>query len=150
MSATIDDTGCALASRYGHANCLMCGTENPWSLGLDFIADGVSGVRTEFKPDERLQGYHGMLHGGVAAALLDTAMTHCLFHHGIRGVTGNLRVCYPHPVPMGQKVAIQACLTEDRPPLCRLKASLEAEGKVLVWAKATFCRVTEEQLKVPD
>ncbi len=143
MPATTETGGRALATRFGHAGCLLCGTENPWSLGLAFEPDGAGGVHADILPDTRLQGYNGMLHGGVAAALLDSAMTHCLFHRGIRAVTGELRVRYPHPVPMKHKLSLQAHVTEATPPLYRLKAELATDGEVRVWAQATFCRVAE-------
>jgi len=117
MSATTETGGHALAARFGHAGCVLCGIENPWSLGLAFGPDDTGGVHAEILPDERLRGYDGMLHGGVAAALLDCAMTHCLFHRGVRAVTGDLRVRYPHPVPIGARLKLQAHVTM-RAPRC--------------------------------
>lgn len=143
MPATTETGRRALGSRYGHASCLLCGTENPWSLGLAFEPDDAGGVHADVQPDNRLQGYDGMLHGGVAAALLDAAMTHCLFHSGVRAVTGELRVRYPHPVPMGRRLSLQAHVTDATPPLYRLKAELATDGEVRVWAQAIFCRVAE-------
>ncbi len=142
MSATIKGPGKKIGHQHGHAACLLCGTENSWSLGVAFEPDGEGGVCAAFEPDERLQGYAGMLHGGVAAALLDAAMTHCLFHQGVRAVTADLRVRYPHPVPMGRQIGLRAWVTERRGPLYRLKAELTEGVRVLVWATATFCAVS--------
>jgi len=144
MSATIKRTGKMIGHQYEHAACLLCGTENSWSLGLAFEADGEGGVRTAFEPDERLQGYAGILHGGVGAALLDAAMTHCLFHQGVRAVTADLRVRYSHPVPMECPIELRAWVTERRGPLYRLKAELTGGGRGLVRAQATFCEVSAD------
>lgn len=122
----------------------MCGGGNPWSLKLVFEPDGAEGVAACFVPDERLQGYGGILHGGITAALLDSAMTHCLFHRGVRAVTADLRVRYPHPVPMGIRIGLRAWVTEARAPLYRLKAELTGGDRVLVWAQATFCEVSAD------
>jgi len=73
--------------------------------------------------------------------LLDAAMTHCLFHRGVRAVTGDLRVRYMHPVPCDETLNIKARVTEETPPLCRLQAELTLNGRVLVRAQATFCEV---------
>jgi len=138
-------SGRGIGHQHGHRACLLCGDKNPWSLGLAFEPDGQGGVRTALEPHARLQGYDGMLHGGVAAALLDAAMTHCLFHRGVRAVTADLRVRYPHPVPMGSRVGLRAWVTESHAPLFRLKAELtDRDHRVLVWAQATFCKVTAE------
>ena len=144
MSATTRSVGHGIGRQHGHRACLLCGDKNPWSLRLTFEPHDEGGVRTTFEPHERLQGYDGMLHGGVAAALLDSAMTHCLFHRGVRAVTADLRVRYPHPVPMGSRVGLRAWVTDTHAPLYRLKAELTGVGSVLVWAQATFCEVTAE------
>lgn len=144
MSATIETSGRGLGAAFGHAECLLCGEKNPWSLGLAFEPDGEGGVRTTLEPDDRLQGYDGMLHGGVAASLLDAAMTHCLFHRGVRAVTADLHIRYPHPVPMGIQIGLRAWVTDARAPLYRLKAELRDGERVLVWAQATFCEVSAE------
>ena len=144
MSATTESSGQNLGAAFGHAGCLLCGAENPWSLRLAFEPDGNGGVSTALEPDERLQGYDGMLHGGVAAALLDAAMTHCLFHRGVRAVTADLRVRYPQPVPMGSRIGLRAWVMESHAPLYRLKAELaDRDRRVLVWAQATFCEVSD-------
>jgi len=131
------------ASSFGHDACLLCGRDNPWSLGLVFSPDGPDGVQATFAADPRLQGYDGLLHGGVAAAVLDAAMTHCLFRQGIRAVTGDLRIRYPHPVPVGGSFAVQARLAQAHPPLYRLTAELRDGDHTLVRAQATFCRVAD-------
>jgi len=129
---------------FDHAACLLCGTENPWSLGLTFASDGAGRVSTVLRADERLQGYAGMLHGGVSAAVLDAAMTHCLFHKGVRAVTADLRVRYVKAVPLNAGVVLRAWMTAETPPLYRLKAELCLEKSVLVWAQATFCEISPE------
>ena len=139
MSATTELLAGGIGERFGHGACIMCGANNPWSLDVSFEPDGDGGVKTVFTPDLRLQGYDGMLHGGVSAALLDAAMTHCLFHRNVRAVTADLRVRYPHPVPMGHALGLRARMTEARAPLYRMRAELTDGDGVLVWAQATFC-----------
>jgi hypothetical protein len=79
-----------------HAHCFICGDQNPRSLGLEFQAVDVDTVCATFQASPELQGYDGILHGGVIAALLDAAMTHCLFHRGIQAMTGDLHVRFLH------------------------------------------------------
>lgn len=147
MSATTEGSGAqGIGGPFGHAGCLLCGTENPWSFGLAFEDDGAGGVCTRFSPDVRMQGYEGFLHGGVAASLLDSAMTHCLFHRGVRAVTGDLRVRYPHPVPVCGTLDVRAWVLTAHAPLFRLRAELTRDERVLVWAQATFCEVSRMRL----
>ena len=145
MSVTTKQPTTALVKDFDHAACLLCGTENPWSLGLSFTADPEGRVSTCLQADTRFQGYAGMLHGGVSAAVLDAAMTHCLFHRGIRAVTADLRVRYVKTVPLNHAVEVRAWVMAATPPLYRLKAELALNGDVLVWAQATFCEVSMEK-----
>ncbi len=106
MSATTDR---------GHRGCLLCGSDNPRSLGLMFQDSSRGGVEAEFQGGDELQGYDGLMHGGVIASLLDAAMTHCLFHRGVRAVTGDLNVRYLQPVPCRARLRILAHLvSRDR------------------------------------
>jgi acyl-coenzyme A thioesterase PaaI-like protein len=45
---------------------------------------------TEFIPQADHQGYDGVVHGGILAALLDDAMANCLW---LRGVPAPADVC---------------------------------------------------------
>ncbi len=136
---TTDDAA-GLAARHGHEHCLLCGSGSPLWPVLAFQPDGDGGVWADLRCNQRLQGYKGLLHGGVVAALLDAAMTHCLFHRGVTALTGELRVRYVHPVPCDSGLEIRARLMKARPPLYRLRAELKRDGEVMAWAEASFLR----------
>lgn len=136
--------------RNGHDGCLICGALNPlsWRLSFEDADDGV--VRASFRPQPELQGYAGLLHGGVIASLLDAAMTHWLFHRGVVAVTGDLHVRYVEPVPCGALLEIRAWATALVPPVFRLKAQVVLEGRAAVWAEGKFLRrkaMAEEEEK---
>jgi uncharacterized protein (TIGR00369 family) len=99
-------------------------------------ADGV--VTTRFQAHAGLQGYEGILHGGVIAALLDAAMTHCLFYHGVRAVTGDLRVRFVRPVACTVLLEIRAWVLTICPPLYHLQSEIIVDGGIMAWAKARF------------
>ncbi len=128
----------ALSALNRHGRCLLCGEHNPASLGLVFAAQPDRSVRARFAGRRDLQGYDGLLHGGVIAALLDAAMTHCLFHRGVRALTADLRVRYREPVPCDAEVELVAWVVVPGPPVHRLRAELRRAGRVLAWAEAKF------------
>lgn len=121
-----------------HSHCLFCGEENPQSLKLSFRTCKDGGVETRFRPSPVLQGYDGILHGGITASLLDAAMTHCLLHSNIRGVTADLHTRYVHPVPCSVWIDIRAWIVSGRQPLYRLKSEITMGTKILAWANAKF------------
>ena len=131
----------ALISEEGndHEWCLLCGSRNPHSLKLRFEPDEL-GVKADFTPRRDLQGYRGILHGGIVSALLDSAMTHCLFNNGIKAVTGDLHVRFLHSVPYDQPLEIKAWFVSTRKPLYRLKAELLQGTKVMARAEAKFMK----------
>ena len=50
--------------------CFLCGRENPIGLKLDFYEDPERGqVRGDFTVSEDYQGYPGVVHGGIVAAV---------------------------------------------------------------------------------
>jgi len=122
----------------GHAHCLMCGARNPFSLGLHFHDGEEGSVWSRFNAMPRFQGYEGILHGGVISALLDAAMTHCLFHQGVRAVTGDLRVQFLEPVQCDTVLHVRAWLLSVTPPLYRVAAILVHGQRVMAKAEAKF------------
>jgi hypothetical protein len=53
--------------------CFICSPDNPAGLHLRFdIGDGTS--RAGFLLDPAFDGYHGVTHGSIQAAILDDAM----------------------------------------------------------------------------
>ncbi|NWF91171.1 MAG: PaaI family thioesterase [Ignavibacteriaceae bacterium] len=129
-----------LSARNGHAHCLLCGQQNPRSWGLFFHRGEGTSVHGTLHPNDGLQGYDGMLHGGVIASLLDAAMTHCLFHLGVQAVTGDLHVRFVQPVSCCATVDVRAHIASASPPLYYLKAELLEGDRVMAWGEATLIR----------
>jgi acyl-coenzyme A thioesterase PaaI-like protein len=118
--------------------CPTCGLENPFTLPLDFKKDGHGGVCTTFLGNTRLQGYDGILHGGVLSSLLDTAMAKCLLFQGIKALTGELNVRFLEPVPCEAELEIRARVKETLPPLYLLRAEICINGRVVCRGKGKF------------
>ena len=61
-----------------HPNCFACSSQNGAGLQLKFHKDEDGTVFGKFLADPKFEGYSGIIHGGIIATLLDSAMTHCL------------------------------------------------------------------------
>ncbi|MDD2308539.1 MAG: PaaI family thioesterase [Desulfuromonadaceae bacterium] len=121
-----------------HTQCIMCGDSNPMSLRLIFDPGASGDVSASFKGNSLLQGYSGILHGGVISALLDSAMAHCLFYRNIEAVTGELCIRFVASVPYDANVTLRAWLVAATPPLYQLKAELVNAGTLMASAEAKF------------
>ena len=115
------------------------------SLGLRFYPGDDGDINATFQAHPGLQGYQGILHGGVVSSLLDSAMTNYLFHQGIEAVTGDLHVRFVKSVPCDARMELRAWLLKASPPLYRLKGELVIDGQTMAWAEAKFM----ERLKHP-
>lgn len=126
---------------YGHRWCLMCGSDNPLSLGLTFRADDDGVVYGSFQSHNGFKGYDDYMHGGVVSALLDSVMTHCLFHRGVRAVTGELNIRFKLPVPCTAALDLRAWVVSVIAPLYYVEAELLYKQQVMARAKAKFMEI---------
>jgi acyl-coenzyme A thioesterase PaaI-like protein len=131
--------GAAVDSARLHPHCIVCGAGNPRGLGLVFApsADGRS-VETRFECGASVEGYAGLVHGGVVSLLLDGAMAQCLFHLGCVAHTGELTVRFRHPVLVGRDARVRAWHERTHGRLHVLGADLRQDGRVKVVATAKF------------
>jgi len=136
QAAHLDGYG-ALRERE-HADCVICSPTNERGLGLDFTLRADGSVRAEFACREEYVGYPGRLHGGVISALLDGAMTNCLFAHGIVAYTAELTVRYRHSVEIGEPVTVTAWCERSRGSLHVLRGEIAQTGAVRVTGAGKF------------
>ena len=121
-----------------HPQCVVCRPPNAQGLGVEFVCSPDGSVRGELTDGAAFQGYTGQLHGGIIAALLDGAMTNCLFAHDCEAMTAELTVRYRHPVLAEGGLTVRAWLTGSYGPLFRLEAELVQGGQVKATATGKF------------
>lgn len=113
-------------------HCFICGVENPIGLRLSFVDDGDSTVRAEVNVPEKYNGYPGVVHGGIVAAILDEVSGRALLArgHDITNlfVTLKMELRYRQPTPTG--------------------TPLTAVGTIVKWGKS-HAKVHGE-LRLPD
>ncbi len=123
--------------------CLVCGRDNPISLGLRFTVEGGRAEASVVLP-ELVQGWRQVAHGGAVSALLDEAMFYALAGEGWRGMTAEMTVRFLRPVPTG--VALR--LTAERLRLHRrfgeARAQLHLGQDLLAEADGKFLSVKGE------
>lgn len=121
-----------------HPGCVVCCPSNRHGLGLEFHIAHNGAVEASFACNRIFQGYPATLHGGVISALLDGAMTNCLFAHGHASMTIELYVRYRHPVATDNPAMVRAWITSGTHPIHELTAELVQNGMVKATAKAKF------------
>ena len=119
--------------------CFACGPENPQGLGMkiQYEKDQIS-CRISLAP--HFQGWAGIAHGGVVAAMLDEVMAYAVLHFLGSGVTASMDLRYRKPVPLGQELLVTGWIAKQRGNLAETQArlTLAADHQVLAEAKANF------------
>lgn len=85
------------------------------------------------------QGPPGHAHGGASAAVLDEAMGAAVWRAGHSVAAVNLEINYKKPVPLGQKVSIQARVSEVHPRKIFATGEIRlADGTVAVTGRGIY------------
>lgn len=121
-----------------HPRCFVCSPENPNGLGIAFHVNAEGKVEAEFTGSELFEGYSGILHGGLVTALLDGAMTQCLFACGCVALTAELTVRFRHPVTSNEQSIVRGWRIKSTGPLHAVRAELRQNGTVMAAAAGTF------------
>ncbi len=126
-----------------YQRCFVCGQRNPGGLKTHFWVEGRD-IVTEFVPGPQHQGFPGVTHGGIVAALLDETLGRTGVLEGKWMITGRFEVRYRAPAPIGQTIMVRARIVRRR------KGAVEAEGEaalgdgtVLAEARGVFVRLPQ-------
>jgi acyl-coenzyme A thioesterase PaaI-like protein len=91
-------------------HCFICGRENPVGLRLHIYETAPGEVESTYLAPEHFQGYPGVLHGGIVAAIVDEISGRA--HMGSDPMnprfmfTAKLEVKYRKNVPIGRQLRI--------------------------------------------
>ena len=126
--------------------CFVCGRKNPVGLYMRFHDNGQSEVVSGFTVPEHYQGYPGIVHGGVVAAMLDEVVARVSMigdpHHFMMSV--KLAILYRHPVPVSTPLKIIG-------KIVRLRGRLgKAEGKIYLPDGTLACEAAMTLADIPE
>lgn len=127
-----------------YANCFVCGKENNAGLQLDFENDKAA-AWTWFESSAAYEGYHGIIHGGIIATLLDEAMAKIILIQDLAAVTADLNIKYRKSLPVGTRVKAEARITQQKSRTIRTEAVL-TDGNGSVYAEATAVYIVVKHL----
>lgn len=125
--------------------CFVCGRSNPVGLYMQFYDDGELQVVSDYTVPAHYQGYPGIVHGGVVAAMLDEIVGRVSMigdhHHFMMSV--KLQVLYRHPVPIETPLRVVG-------RILRLRGRLgKAEGQITLPDGTVACQAQMSLADVP-
>ena len=109
-------------------HCFVCGVENQYGFGLAFYETGPDEVEAEVVIPAKFEGYPGVAHGGIVAALVDEiSLRAAMAGRPTRFmVTGRMVIHYRKPVPVGVPLRLVGNVRRRR------ARTVEAVGRVLM------------------
>jgi uncharacterized protein (TIGR00369 family) len=117
--------------------CFACGAAN--TRGLRLVPRNENGEAVaEFRPDPDLEGYPGVVHGGLIGTVLDEVMVWAArYGAGTTAVTGEMTVRYVKPVRTGTVYIGRGRVLENKGRLILTEGTLtDGSGEVFARAQA--------------
>ncbi len=135
--------------------CFICGLENPVGLHLHIYETEPGVIESSYIAPEHFQGYPGVLHGGIVAAILDeiSGRAHMGPAENPRFMfTGKLEIKYRKNVPIGKRLKIIGKAGRVRGRMAEAWAGIydEESGELLAEAEALHINVPDDQYDTSD
>lgn len=124
------------------SHCFVCGRDNPDGLHLEFRTEADGSVYAEWEAAAALEGYNGVLHGGIICTLLDEAMAKAVIAQQWCAMTVELNVRYRRLVSTGDRLVIRGRITARKRRRIQTEATVStAGGEERARATGTFLSV---------
>jgi len=135
-------------------HCFICGLENPIGLHLHIYEVEPGVVETQYIAPEYFQGYPGVLHGGIVAAIIDEVSGRAQMGSDAANprfmFTGKLEVKYRKNVPINKLLKIVGKAGKSKRNIAEAWAGIyDAEtDELLAEGSTVSVDVPKEQLDV--
>lgn len=132
----------------GSKTCFVCGRENPVGLKMDFYSTGSGCTQAQITISAEYDGYPGIVHGGIIAAILDETGGRALMENFTRFmVTAQLNVRYRKPVPSQTPLIVIGEAGLRRGRVAHATSEIKTlEGDVLASAELVLVDIPDSQL----
>jgi acyl-coenzyme A thioesterase PaaI-like protein len=141
-----------LEKQPGSRNCFICGRENPVGLKLDFYTVAPGKVRADLLIPAKFEGYPGIVHGGIVAAILDECGGRAqMTSPGRFMVTAQLNVRYRLKVPSATALVVIGEAGDRRGRVSYARSEIQdMAGVVLAEAELVLVDIPDSQLEDID
>jgi len=102
-------------------SCFVCGHDNLYGLRIRYQQESAGAIVAVWSPTSQLEGFRGIVHGGVVSAVLDEAMSKAVTAR-CEALTAELRVRFRRQVASGATFIIRGWIAR------RTKRKIETEA----------------------
>ncbi len=119
--------------------CFVCSESNPKGLHIKFryLENGIAVA--DFVLEKEYEGYPGIAHGGILAAILDDAMGNIEYLKGYVAYTIELYTRYIKPSYIGEQLTVRGWVKNIRLKVVDTEGDIrDKNGNVKVRARAKY------------
>ena len=137
----------------GQDQCFVCGKSNPNGLHVTFAKHGDAAV-AHYRCREEMNGWSGIQHGGITAALLDEASAYVPYFMGLTAVTAKMEIEFVKPIQVGERLRVEGRPIRKTKRIIEVEAEIAGEnGDVKARSTAKMMILSsrqKEELGLPD
>ena len=129
--------------------CVVCGENNPFSIGCKFFELEDDFVVAAFKSKDHHQSFPGRMHGGMISSVIDETIGRAvqIKDPDIWGVTGELGVRFIKPTPLNEPLMCFGKLIKENSRIFKGVAIVETkEGELLATGEATYVKLAIDKI----
>lgn len=133
--------------------CFVCGVENVFGLQVAFYESEPGETLAEVTVPEHFQGYSGMVHGGIIAALLDEVSARAMLGDGAPRfmVTVKMSVRYRRPAPVGKRLVIKGHAGAVKGSVAHVTGEIyDEEGTLLAEVESVLADIPSELARLEE
>ena len=134
-------------------HCFVCGLDSKVGLKLRFDDNGMDEVQALYTAGEEYQGYPGVVHGGIVAAILDElgGRTTMAGDPDRFMMTAKIEIRYRKPVPTETQLTLVGRLLKDQGRLAIAHSEIRLpDGTVAAEAEVTLAQIPKEYVPNAD
>ncbi len=133
-----------------YSMCFGCGQNNPIGLKLSFKRDDKT-AKTEFTPTELYQGWPGVAHGGIIAAMLDETASWAILFDGMNPVTSKMEIWFRQPAVINEPLIITGSITKKTSKWVETKAAITTrDGTLIAESTSKYLVIKQDEVNNAD
>ncbi len=122
-----------------NSGCFVCGEDNPHGLHIRFERTEGGEAVAEWIPGRTMEGFEGIVHGGIVSAVLDEAMSKAVAASQTEALTVELRVRLRRNLVPERSCRVRGWVSSRKGRITRTEATLTSrDGREYAHAWATF------------
>ena len=125
-----------------HPRCIACDPQHPSGLRMQFRPAENGGVTATVDCAPAVQGYAGLVHGGIISLMLDAAMTNCLFQQGVPAFTARLSLRFLEPVHTSGNIVVSARVVRESGKAFMVEGDILQDNSLKAKGEGIFMRKT--------